>query len=338
MVRVGIAGLGFMGKMHFHTYKKRDDVEIVAVCDVDEGKFSDTAGVVGNIEGTEEPLDLTGTECYTDLGKMLAEAKLDAVSICTPTYLHSEMVVKALEAGVDVLCEKPMALSVEQCEAMIDAQKKSGKRLQVGHCIRFWPEWAKAKEVIDSGEYGKVKTISFRRLSLTPVWTWDNWMMDSSKSGGALIDLHIHDSDFVQYLFGMPKAVFSRGAKGPSGGYGHVVTHYIYGDEKVVTAEGGWIMDDGFGFNMAYTAVLEKASIVYDLATQPVFGILSGGENVACELPAGDAYVLEIDNFVRAVGGEKVPEITSPAESLNSIRLVLAEQESATSGKAVALK
>ncbi len=338
MIRVGITGLGFMGKMHFNCYKALDDVEIVAICDVDESKFKDTGGAVGNIEGAEKPLDLTGIELYSDFDKMLAEADLDAVSITLPTYLHTEYTTKAFLGGVNVLCEKPMALDVRQCEQMIKTAKKSGKILQIGHCIRFWPEYAKTKEIIDSGQYGKVIAAIFQRLSLTPTWSWDNWLLTGNKSGGAFFDLHIHDADFVQYVFSMPKAVYSRAAKGPSGDFDHVVTQYIY-DDKVITAEGGFVMSPAFGFEMSFNIILEKATIVYDCTRTPAFKLCpEQGDAFTPDVEPGDGYSREIAHFVNTLQGNKVPEIITPAQSLDSVRLILAERKSALTRKEVAIK
>ncbi|GAF79010.1 unnamed protein product, partial [marine sediment metagenome] len=97
-----------MGNMHFKCYKATKQAEVVAVCDADEDRLKGT-GAAGNIPGAEEPLDLTGVEQYRDFDKMLSEAELDAVSITLPTYMHKDFTIKALERGLNVLCEKPMA-------------------------------------------------------------------------------------------------------------------------------------------------------------------------------------------------------------------------------------
>lgn len=338
MVSVGIVGLGFMGRMHFRCYKALDNVNIVAICDADEGKFAGPGGAAGNIAGAEQPLDLAGIELFTDFDKMLAKARLDAVSITLPTYMHGDFTIKTLEAGVNVLCEKPMAMDQAQCEDMIAAAEKSGKVLQIGHCIRFWPEYAKTKQLVDSGQYGRVLAASFRRLSATPQWSWDNWLLDGARSGGALMDLHIHDSDFVQHLFGMPGAVFTQAAKGPSGGFDYVATQYIYSDEKIVIAEGGFVTTPSFGFEMSFNIILEKATIVFDCTRKPQFRLCPiKGDSFTPEVEAGDGYSLEIAHFVKTVNGQKVPEIITPAQSLNSIKLVLAEKKSAQTGKEVAI-
>ena len=339
MIRTGIVGLGFMGKMHFRCYQALKDVQVVAICDTDNAKFQNTAGTAGNIAGAEAPLDFTGIGLYEDFDKMLAEANLDALSITLPTYLHKEFTLKALAAGVNILCEKPMALTVEDGREMQAAAERSGRLLQIGHCIRFWPEYAKAKELIDSGGYGKVRAATFQRLSLTPTWSWAGWLMDPAKSGSAALDLHIHDSDFVQYAFGMPKAVFSRTSSGPSGDADHIVTQYVYDDDCVVTAEGGWSMSLTFGFEMSFNIVLEKATICYDCTRKPAFKVCPAeGEVITPEIVSGDGYSNEIAHFVQAVGGQSVPTIITPEQSVDYVRLVLAEKQSAASGKVVSLE
>ena len=339
MIRVGLIGLGFMGNMHSKCYQKLKDSVLVAICDIDKSRFTGAGGTAGNIEGAEEPLDLTGIETYCDFDRMLAEKKLDAVSITLPTYMHADFTVKALNAGVNVLCEKPMAPNLAQCDEMIAAARESGRILQVGHCIRFWPEWAKTKQIIDSARYGKVRAATFTRLSLTPTWAWESWLLDEAKSGGAILDLHIHDADFVQYLFGMPKAVFSRAVRGPSGGYDHTVTQYLCNDDCVITAEGGWIMTAGFGFRMSFHLILEKATITYDCTREPAFKVCPAeADAFTPEVEAGDGYSLEIAHFVKAVAGETVPEITTPQQSRNSVKIIEAEKKSAQSGEKVVIK
>lgn len=338
MTRVGIIGLGFMGKMHFRCYRALTGVELVAICDIDKAKFQNTGGTAGNIQGADGLLDFTGISLYDDFDKMLAEADLDVLSVTLPTYKHPEYAIKALNAGVNVLCEKPLALSVAEGERIVAAAAKSGKRLQVGHCIRFWPEYAKTKQIIDSDEYGKVLAATFQRLTMTPTWSWDNWLMDPAKSGSAALDLHIHDADYVQYVFGMPKAVFSRAAGGPAGQFDHIVTQYVYDNDCVVTAEGGWAMTGGFGFEMSFNVVLEKATISYDCTRQPAFKVApAGGEAFTPEIAPGDGYSNEIEHFVKTVRGESVPEIITPAQSVDSLRLVLAEKESAATRRSVTI-
>ncbi|MFH1719324.1 MAG: Gfo/Idh/MocA family oxidoreductase [Planctomycetota bacterium] len=338
MLKVGIVGFGFMGQTHYKCWKKLGGAQVVAICDVNPNIEEDTKRAVGNIGDGQEEVDFSSLQVYTDFDKMLAEANLDAVSITLPTYLHPKISIKALSAGVNVMCEKPMALTAKACEGMIAEAKRSGKVLQIGHCVRFWPEYAKAKEIIDSGKYGRVIAGTFQRLGSAPTWSIDNWFLDEKRSGGMALDLHIHDTDYVQYLFGMPKAVSSFGAKGPGGGLLHIVTQYLYDDDKVVTAEGGWGMTPTFGFEMSFNIVMEKATLVYDLTRDPAFRVCPAeGEAFTPEVAEGDGWFLQIAHFAKAVKGKKVKAITTLEESMNSVKIVEAEKKSASKGKKVSI-
>ena len=338
MLRIGIVGLGFMGKMHFRCYNSLNKVEIIAICDADTSRLQDNSGTAGNISGAEDDLDLRNIALYSDLSKMLAEEKLDALSIASPTFLHASQTIEALNAGVHVFCEKPMALNSGDCREMAEVAKQSGKTLQIGHCIRFWPEYVQAKEIIDSQKYGKVLAATFQRLSLTPTWSWDNCFLDGKRSGGAMLDLHIHDTDYVQYVFGMPKEVFSRGVIGPSGEFDHTVTQYFYGNDCVITAEGGWIMAPGFGFEMSFKIMLEKVTLVYSSAQEPTFRIFPiDGETIIPEIPTGDGYSFEIQHFVDTLSGKAVPSIITPEQSGDSVKIIEAEKESIRNNDKISL-
>jgi len=338
MLRIGIVGWGFMGKMHFRCYKSDTNVEVTAICDVDAKQLQNASGVTGNISGAEDDLDLSNIALYSDLSKMLAEEKIDALSIASPTFLHASQTIEALNAGVHVFCEKPMALNSGECREMAEEAKQSGKTLQIGHCIRFWPEYVQAKEIIDSQKYGKVLAATFQRLSLTPTWSWDNCFLDGKRSGGAMLDLHIHDTDYVQYVFGMPKEVFSRGIIGPSGEFDHTVTQYFYGNDCIITAEGGWIMAPGFGFEMSFKIMLEKATLVYSSAQEPTFRIFPiDGETIIPEIPTGDGYSFEIQHFVDTLSGKAVPSIITPEQSGDSVKIIEAEKESIRNNEKISL-
>ena len=331
MLKVGIVGFGFMGRMHFRHWKMVPDVKIVAVCDANPNIKEDTKKAVGNIAGAEGDIDLDSVELFHDLEEMLAKAKPDVISLTLPTYLHAECSEKALSQGVHVLCEKPMALTVTDCDRMIQAARKSGKVLQIGHCVRFWPEYAKAKEIVDSGKYGRVVAAMFQRLGRGAGWSVDNWFIDEKRSGGVALDLHIHDTDYVQYLFGMPRGVCSHGAKAPGGQLIHMVTTYDYGEDRLIIAEGGWGMTTAFGFEMSFNLVLEKATIVYDLTRKPMFRVCpTTGEAFTPEVVDGDGYLREIEHFAKVVRGQPVEDVLTLEQSRNSVSIVEAERKSIT--------
>ena len=350
MLKIGIVGLGFMGKMHFRCFKSLKNVEIVAICDSDKNNLQDTTGVKGNIAGAEDDLDLKNISLFTDLSKMLKEEQLDAVSIASPTFLHASQSIESLKAGKHVFCEKPMALNSKDCQKMTLVASQSGKILQIGHCIRFWPEYVKAKEIIDNKKYGEVLAASFQRLSLTPTWSWDNCFLDGERSGGAILDLHIHDSDYIQYVFGMPKEVFSQGIIGPSMDFDHCVSQYIFDNQKsqrkkVISAEGGWIMAPKFGFEMSFKIILENATLVYSSTNQitdenpSTLRIFTSAEKTIFQkVPKGDGYYYEIKHFVDRLSGKSVSPVITPEDSENSVKIIEAEKKSIKNNKKVTIK
>ena len=333
-VRVGVVGIGFMGKMHFGVYKANPKSEVVAIADVDEKKLSgDWSAIAGNIgDGSAGNVDLAGIKKYRDAFELIEDPDVDLVDITLPTYLHARYTLAALKAGKHVMCEKPICDNLADAKKVVAAARRAKGRFMVGHCIRFWPEYAWTREhVVEKKEYGRVLSASFRRLSATPVWSWTNWLMDGKKSGGAAVDLHIHDVDYVRYLFGDPKAVWALGAVGAvsKGGVDHVVAQYRYPGVKQVTAEGGWALPGGFGFEMSFILVCEKATVVYNCTKTPAFAVhLKNGKTVTPEVASGDGYSRELDYFLDCVQANRAPKTVTGDEALRSLALALAEVKS----------
>lgn len=338
MLRIGIVGFGFMGRMHYANWSKCKNAKVVAICDSDPDIIENSKKAGGNIEGADSAIDFDSLQVYSDFDKMLADDVVDAISLTLPTFLHCSFTIKALEAGLHVLCEKPMALNADECNKMAQAAVNNGKVLQIGHCIRFWPEYVKTKEIVDSGEYGKVIAATFSRLGSAPTWGADDWFASDDHSGGVAMDLHIHDSDYIQYLFGMPKRVQGFGSPASGKGLKCITTRYDYGDDKLVTAEGSWAMSPSFGFEMSFNIVLEKATIVYDCSREKAFRVCPGqGDEFTPEVVPGDGYMREIEYFAGLINGEDLPEVITLEQSTNSIELVKAEIESVQTSQPVSL-
>ncbi len=337
--RVAIVGFGFMGRMHYGQWKKVRGAQVVALCDKDKSQF--TAPVQGgNVTGADTSVDYGDAVIYEDFELMLKEAKPDVISLTLPTPLHVPLTIKALEAGVSVLCEKPMALDTTACEKMIRAAKKApaGTHLMVAQCLRFWPCYSFLKKLIDSGKYGKVRAASFFRYSAPPGWgKGKSWFEDESKSGGVALDLHIHDTDMVQFLFGMPKSVMSSAAYNEKGTMQYISTLYDVGG-ATVTAEGSWCMAPTLGFEAGFTVTFEKAVVVLDGKRDPSFCVYPlKGKAFVPKLAQGDGYEYEIAWFMKVLCGQEVPCVTTPEQSRDSVRIVDAEKKSAKNGRPVRL-
>ena len=199
-LRVGIIGTGGISNHHMRGYKALpDDVEVVAVCDIDEPKVKAYAEKYGV------------PAWYTDYNEMLAKENLDCVSVTTWNSVHMPATVASLNAGVNVICEKPMAMNAKEAEMMLDAAKKNGKILQIGFVRRFGDDARAAKKYIDAGAIGDIyygKAQYLRRRGCPGGWFGDK----AYSGGGPLIDLGVHVMDLVRYLGGAPKPVAAFGA------------------------------------------------------------------------------------------------------------------------------
>ena len=327
-INMAIIGLGF-GAEFIPIYQRHPNANMYAICRRTKSELDK----IGDAFGIEKR--------YTDYSELLKDPEIDAVHINTPIPDHAPQAIAALKAGKHVICEKPMALSIADCKRMIAAAKRADRFLMIAHCIRFWPEYKVLKELVASRKYGKVLAASFWRKSATPKWSWKNWLMADERSGGAVVDLHIHDTDFVNYLLGLPKAVFSRGFVGVAtkSAIDHVVTQYIYEDGPAVTAEGGWAMAPGFGFDHGFCVVLERATIEHDLKGNiPLTVHEKGGKTYKPRLPKGDGYVGELRYFVDCVAAGKKPSVVTPEDALNALKVCLAEARSVRSGRTVRIK
>lgn len=334
-MRVGIVGLGFMGRMHYRCWKAVPGVELVAVCEANPQVLAAAgASSEGNIGGAAEAIDLDALEVFSDLDALIRSNLVDAISITLPTFLHADSTIKALEAGLHVLCEKPMALNLDDCDRMVAAAESTGRVLQIGHCIRFWPEYVVARELVLGGTYGAVVAASFRRYTAQPAWSADSWFADEARSGGQPLDLHVHDSDYIHYLFGMPGSVTSAGDHALSA----ISTQYHYPGGPVITAESNWRMSSSFGFEMSFNIMLERATLQYDLTRPTPFRVCPhDGDAFTPDVPPGDGYSREIEHFARIASGEPIEPVVTPQQSRDTIRLVLAEKQSAREVRRVEL-
>jgi predicted dehydrogenase len=337
-VKLGLLGIGFMGSMHFNAYRAYRKAKVVALSDLNPAKLSgDWSSIAGNIDDPNAAaVDLTGIHLHADPADLFADPDVDVVDITLPTFLHAQYAVAALEAGKHVVCEKPMAITLAECDRMIAAAKAAGKQLFVAHCIRFWPEYVLLKKAIDSGRYGKVLSARFWRMSATPTWSWDNWLMDEKRSGSAAVDLHIHDTDFVNYLFGVPKAVRSTGVirHCSNTGVDSILTHYDYGDGgPSVAADGNWVAAPGFGFNHGFAVCLEKATVYYDLKSEkPLTVHPLKGKDKTPKPPAHDGYVAELRHFVGCIAAGKPSDTVTAQDARDALKVALAEVKAAKSG------
>ncbi|MBQ8358068.1 MAG: Gfo/Idh/MocA family oxidoreductase [Clostridia bacterium] len=335
-LKVGLVGLGGQGRAHAKALlqaqqKENYPCKLAAVCDVRPEQF-ETIEVEFNIKESSSVLGFKNYPCYTDVDEMIAKEKLDLVIIAIPTYLHCETAVKFLKAGIHVLCEKPMALDVEQCDEMIRVAKENGKQLMIGQCLRFWDEYRILKSYIDSGELGAVRAGMFYRGSDTPKWSFRDWYMHKALGGGAVFDQHIHDVDMVQYLFGMPNGVSTNGKIiYEDTNYDTVCTNYIYTNGPLVFSHNDWTLSCGFAHG--YRVNFERATL--EMGAGGLILSVRGKDPERVEFTRSSALSNEVEYFAECILGKRVNDINTPENSRDTIRLVTAEIASANQGAAV---
>jgi len=331
MLNCAIIGFGGLGKVHFKNISLMDDVNITALCDIKDNAFSIKTDT--NIGKDNAEIDISKYVTYADYRELLTKETLDFVIIAVPTYLHAEISIAALEAGVHTFCEKPMARSYPDSQRMLAKAKETGKKLMIGHTLRFYPEYVYLREKITSGEFGHVISANFERLSLTPAWSCPNWFLDYEKSGGAAMDLHIHDVDMIYWLFGFPQSV-SSSATHFATKFDSIRTSYSYTDYPgmLITAVGDWGLTAGFGFRMSFFVRFEKA--VIEMNPQGFF-VYTEKEIIKPELPKKDSYYEEIREFILCITENRTSLINPPEDSADTLKLTLLEIESATKGEKI---
>ena len=303
MLKVGLIGVGGISGAHIPAWLGLDDVELVALCDV-------------RPEQMEKYPDIRH---YTDFDEMLANEELDILDICLPTYLHADYSIKAMEKGINVLCEKPISLKRKDVKRVYDAAKKNNVKFMVAHVIRFWREYEFVKSVYESGKYGKLLSGNMKRLSAFPAWSWDNWMFDEKRSGFVPYDLHIHDLDFLVYAFGAPKKTRSFRSKLPDQDYINVT--YDFGD-FFVNAESSWYASP-YPFTAQFRFQFENAILsnegqglkIYERGGNVIsLEEAATGDTGEINLPKSGAYAEEIIYFTDCVKNNKPANKVKPDE------------------------
>lgn len=335
-VNVAVVGLGFMGVTHLRAYLANPLARIVAVCDAVRVPVNGVlAGVSGNIKKSDD-IDLgPDVRVYRTTEDLLADPDVELVDLCTPTPLHAPQVIAALNSGKHVICEKPLARTSAEAREILQVAANSPGILMPAFCMRFWPGWSWLKQVVDDQSYGKVLAARFRRDSAMPAWSQQGTYSGSQDLGGALFDLHIHDADFVNHLFGKPAGVFSSGVLAASGAINHVITQYDYPAGPSVYAEGSWLMAKGF--NMAYTLFCEQATIDFDLArgADALKVCEAGKEPRVVDAGEGDGYSKEIDYIIECVSQRRTPQVVTALDGMTALEICEAEEQSIRSGAPV---
>ena len=337
MKKIAIVGFGFMGKTHYGAWKKCRGAKVAAICDANLSQL--TAKVQGNIKGADNSAVPKSVKVYADFGEMLEAGGFDIVDITLPTALHPSCAIAALKAGYHVLCEKPMALDLKDCDKMLAAAKAAKRELLIAQCVRFFPENVYVRELVESGKYGKVVAADFTRFIAPPKWSpkGADWFFDEKKSGGVLFDAHIHDADYIAGTFGRPKALSASFHRNAKGFVDHTTATFFY-DGALITSDSSFAAADSLVWDASGRVFFEKATVYFGpFYKSPLTVYPDGGKPFSPKLPKTTGYEAEVRYFLAQVEGRRQEQVLAAEDARDSVALVLAERRSAIAQTTVRL-
>ena len=327
---IGVVGLGFMGRTHLAAFGRASGCEVVAVADRDAARLTGESTGDGNFDtgGEERLFDPSVVSTCEDAMELIDHPDVQLVSITTPTPTHRGLAHAVIASGRHLLVEKPVDLDPRVIRDLAAEASEAGVLAMPAHCMRFWPAWAWMKARLDAGTYGRCLAASFLRCGAPPGWN-PEFYLDDAKSGGAIVDLHIHDTDFVLHCFGIPTAVASEGSRR------YVTTRYEYADGPEVVAEGGWLEDPEAGFTMKASFECEKATMTFELGREPEVVVEHEGGSPTHHPEAsegGTGYDGQVERLLAAIrSGASTPPVTLD-DAAETARVLQAEIRSMESG------
>lgn len=321
VVKVAIIGAGNIGRIHAEVCSKISNVHI--------------AGIVDREEETAKNLACTyKTKYFTNLDMLLKKENIDIAAICTPTYLHPEMVEKIAKAKVNIFCEKPLALTIEEADKMIKIVRENQVKAIVGYVVRFWPEYIKARDIIISGELGKPLSFQCERLASIHYRRADDWKLKEEMSGGAALDMQTHDLDFLICLFGIPAFIKSVGVYDKKlAGWAQINTILKFKNEINGFVNAGWYSVEGFPFTIVLRILCEKGIVEwiyrsskgYEGRTEKFPLTVYKSDGLCCieKVRRSDPYYLEWKYFIDCIINNKQVDISNFEEARTSLSVTL---------------
>jgi UDP-N-acetylglucosamine 3-dehydrogenase len=333
-MRIAVLGAGFMGGTHARALKQIPGVEVAAIYAHSERRAAPLAEEIG-------------TSWTGQLETILRDESIDAIDNCLPTPQHRPVTEAALGAGKHVLLEKPIALTDEDAQALVELADQTDKVFMIAHVLRFWPEYVELARIVESGEYGKpLSGLAYRRQ---PFPAWSELFSKSELTGGAVIDMMIHDYDALNWIFGTPRAVAARGISNPrSKGWDQVQVMIDYGSGSGLV-DGGMMMPESYPFSSSLQILCEHGELEYNFRAGGRSVEMGGGVNELTVYPADgepqkidvpqkDPYLAEIEYFVECVKNGRTADRGTPSDARSALQVALAARESAAANALVAVE
>ena len=324
-MRIGILGAGNMGQTHARAYANMRGVEIAAIV----GRREPRVRVVA---------DQFGVTALTDPWKVLDDDSIDAIDVCYPSSVHREVAVAALERGKHVFCETPIALNIEDADAMIEAARAHDRILMVALLMRFVADNVYVHDVVVSGELGRPFTAFANRRSAS---YWSRKQLAEQVYAEPVIELGNFDFDYLNWLFGVPTAVFGTGIVGATGVAEHAFISLEFDGVRGLV-EVSAMMPRSFPFSTSVRVVCEEGALEFSFRfagkpenTRPESTLTrypKDGQAEVLDIPRHDPYEEECRYFVQCVRGEADPSLLSPDAARDALRVALAARESLARG------
>lgn len=316
-IRIGLVGLGGIAGIHIASYKRIESVELVAAADA-LGKEARSYPMIADSNVT----------VYSSYKEMIEKEELDAIDICAPSSMHREISVYALESGLHVLCEKPMATSADDADAVALAAKKSGKIFMCAQIIRFAKPYAYLRDTVKSGELGKPVQLFMKRLSTVPTWRLANMGQDAKDNGGVMLDLSIHDVDFVYSVFGEPDSINGAYLATGSGNVSDCFNANLIYKGCSVNVSGAFYECE-IPFQVEFHAIFEHGYLKFENGNlykcgellEDVKDVTYPGEVKGLNIEMSSRFVNEIQYFVDSVINNESPVIATAESTAGGIRL-----------------
>src|SRR5215212_4863755 len=311
-----------MGGVHLNAYANIPEVEVVGVADASR-------------ENATAVAESIGASPYASYEELVAAEDVEVVDVCLPTALHKDLALRAAGEGRHVILEKPIARTIEDAGEILDAFSGGGPRLFVGHVVRFFPEYVGIRDKIEAGELGTIGVVRTSRRS--PFLTGGNdWYADWRVSGGVLVDLLIHDFDFLRWTLGNIERVYARGVQGREYNrldYALVTLRFEGG--AIAHIEGHWGCPGPFNYSIEVAG--SRALLSAD-STGPATLELIGAQGEAPDLASGTSpYQIQLAHFIRCITTGEEP-IVRARDAYEALGISLAATESVLTGEAVTLR
>lgn len=328
MLRVGLVGCGTIGSVHATGYTRMQNAELAGIVEVRE-------------EYGRAMAEQFHTTWYPNIEMLLEREEVDVIDICVPTYMHRGYVEIAAQAGKHVICEKPMARTLDDAQAMIDVCEENGVRLFIAHVLRFFPQYRKAYELLQAGAVGQVGTVRTTRGGVFPV-SWNDWYASVEYSGTLIVDMMIHDFDFLRWCFGDVQRVFAKSLCGRDlNRIDHAFVSLRFANGVIGHVEGTWAYPSGFHTRIEIAGthgVLEHVSDEEMPICIALHEQINRSDGVAVpESPLEkDPYQTELEHFLACIQSGSEPIVTA-RDAYEALRISLAALESAATGRPIEL-